>query len=205
VFLNIKLFFVYETGSACNVPMDLVISIDASGSVGSSNFKQCLDFVQDIVSTLDIDSGDVRVGIFTYSSETNVNFHLNTYNKQSDVMAAIAEIVYTRGGTYIGRAIEKLRELFDQTHGDRPDVDNVAFVMTDGKSKDDTSSAAEAARSDGITIYAFGIGNGASVSDLEDIASKPIEKYLYMVNSFSDLNGFGGVLFANICRGILIL
>ena len=45
---------------------DVVFVVDASGSIGESNFNKIIDFVRNIVNQLDIDSGRIRVGMVTF-------------------------------------------------------------------------------------------------------------------------------------------
>ena len=56
---------------------DLVIILDASTSVTEGNFQKMRDFVKDFLGSADVNSGSVRVGIMTYSTEVQVIFHLN--------------------------------------------------------------------------------------------------------------------------------
>lgn len=44
----------------CSAPVDLVIILDSSTSVGENNYKKMKKFVMDILKNADIDSGNVR-------------------------------------------------------------------------------------------------------------------------------------------------
>ena len=51
--------------------------------------------------------------------------------------AFISQIRYVRGSTNTGLALKMAREdMFDHRRGDRPNVDNVCIVITDGDSDD---------------------------------------------------------------------
>lgn len=138
----------------------MVIIIDASTSVTEPNYKKMLDFVKDIVQSGDIDSGDVRVGVVIYSTDVEIQFHLNQYTTEADVIAAIDKIPYIYGSTNTADALKTMHEaMFLTSRGDRPDVNNVAIVLTDGVSNINsrrTIPEAEAARNKGIEVYVVG-------------------------------------------------
>ncbi|KAH3749755.1 hypothetical protein DPMN_184266, partial [Dreissena polymorpha] len=180
--------------------VDVVIIIDASTSVTEANFKKMLDFVKDIVQSGDIDSGDVRVGVVIYSTEVEVQFHLNQYTTEADVVAAIDKIPYIYGSTNTADALKTMHEqMFVTSRGDRPEVDNVAIVLTDGVSNINsrrTIPESEAARNKGIEVYVIGISL-TDIREVEGMASIPKTKYLYNVQKFEQLKGleediFGG-------------
>lgn len=51
---------------ACKEDVDLIFMLDASGSIGETNFGISLDFVESIVRTMDLDSGRVQAGLLLY-------------------------------------------------------------------------------------------------------------------------------------------
>ncbi|XP_033728441.1 uncharacterized protein LOC117317678 isoform X2 [Pecten maximus] len=181
---------------------DIVFVIDSSTSVGTDNFKKVLGFVKDLLSTADIDSGAVRVGVVLYSSEVIVQFHLNTFKTKTAVFRAIDDISYIYGNTNTaGGLLTLTEEMFTTANGDRGNVPNDAFVITDGESNINsrqTVPQAEMARSAGIDIYAIGIGLTETV-ELKGISSKPLDKFLYVVDDFADLQGLQEDMFESLC------
>ena len=139
---------------------DVIIILDASTSVRADNFQKMLDFAKDIVDKADIDSGSVRVGAIIYSSEVEIQFHLSDYSTSADVKAAIDRIPYIYGSTNSADALMTTHDLmFGSSNGDRPDAENIAFMITDGISNINarrTIPEAETAHSKGIRVYAIG-------------------------------------------------
>ena len=82
--------------------------LDASGSVGSSNFQTMKTFVRDLVNEFDIGSSKVRVGVQKYSSGTNTEFHLNQYYDRNTVKSKVMGVVFTGGTTNTGRERERV-------------------------------------------------------------------------------------------------
>ena len=56
--------------------------MDSSGSIGSQNFDKIKSFLSDLVGELEVDKGVVRVGIVQFSSDVELEFHLNEYNQR---------------------------------------------------------------------------------------------------------------------------
>ncbi|XP_069108493.1 collagen alpha-4(VI) chain-like [Argopecten irradians] len=190
--------------TVCSVERrDIVFVLDSSTSLGRDNFRKILNFTKSFLRNADIDNGDVRVGILTYSSEVRIQFHLDTYSTKPSLMTAIDSVDFMPGSTNTAGGIRRMRiDMFTQQRGDRAQVKNIAIVVTDGVSNinsRETVPEAEATRNDGIDIYALGIGIVDTV-ELEQIASKPLEDYLYTVKDFSELELMQEKMFSSFCH-----
>jgi len=118
-------------------PTDIVFVLDGSGSIGLSNFALMKSFLSRLVSRLDIDSGNTRVGLITYSSSVGSRFNLNDYSTVASVQSAISALTYPSGGTNTGGALAYVRTtMLTSAAGDRGNVPNVVAVLTDGQSND---------------------------------------------------------------------
>ena len=51
------------TGEQCGV--DVLFILDVSGSIGITDFNLIKQFTVDVISNLDVDSGQTRVGVLT--------------------------------------------------------------------------------------------------------------------------------------------
>jgi Mg-chelatase subunit ChlD len=184
--------------------IDLVFVLDASTSVTEPNYVLMKNFVKDFLSEADIDNGNVRVGVVIYSTADYVQFHLNEYRTKADVYKAIDAMPYRFGSTNTADALRAMRtQMFTVGNGDRPDVDNIAVVVTDGISNINarrTIPEAEQARSDGIHIYAIGIGL-SETTELDGIASKPVDENRFAVQDFSELRDLRQKVFSALCVG----
>ena len=162
------------------------------------------DFVKDFLFVADIDGGSIRVGVIIYSTEDYLQFNLNAYQTKVDVFDAIDNIPYRFGSTNTADALRTMRtEMYTQANGDRPNVDNIAIVVTDGISNINsrrTIPDAEQARAAGIHIYAIGIGL-TDTRELDGIASKPVEENRFAVQDFDELRGLRDKVFAALCPG----
>jgi len=125
----------------CTNAVDLIFVLDASGSIDSSGYEQMKVFVSQLVNKFDIESGNARVGLLTYSSTVDLRFNLNTYRSRAEVRAAISSLTYSAGRTNTAAALAHVRQvMLRQEAGDRIHVPNVVVVLTDGGSNDKLAS-----------------------------------------------------------------
>jgi len=116
--------------------------LDDSGSIGSTNFNLTRLFLSQLVGYLDIDSGNTRVGLATYSTSVTTHFNLNVHVSVTAVQSAISSLSYSSGGsTNTHAALAHVRTLMlTSSAGDRNDVPNVVVLLTDGRSSNPSST-----------------------------------------------------------------
>ncbi|KAM9851920.1 collagen alpha-6(VI) chain-like [Aulostomus maculatus] len=184
---------------------DIVFIIDESGSIGTANFQLVRQFLHTIVNGLEISPSRVRVGIVMYRDQPTAQVYLNTFKDKTDLLNFIKILPYHGGGTNTGAALKfTLEQVFTKERGSRKDlgVQQVAVVITDGKSQDDVSNAAADLRRFNVTIYAVGI-KGADQVQLVQMASHPPHKHLFIVDSFAKLKSLEQSLQKSLCHNIL--
>uniref|UniRef100_A0A671U651 VWFA domain-containing protein n=1 Tax=Sparus aurata TaxID=8175 RepID=A0A671U651_SPAAU len=175
---------------AANVA-DIVFIVDESGSIGTANFKMVRTFLHSIVSGLEISWAKVRVGIVMYSNGASPQVYLDSFDDKSELLNFIKILPYRGGGTNTGAALNYARDnVFIKARGSRKEqgVQQVAVVITDGKSQDDVSTAAADLRRAGVTIYAIGVKE-ANKALLDQMASYPHNKHVFNVDNFEKLKG----------------
>ena len=188
----------------CKRSVDVVFLLDESGSVGSTNFEESLDFVKNMTKAFPdhkLSGKDgTRFGLSTFSSNYKPHFYLSNYTKQSDYLSAISSVSYSGGGTNLGRALLViLTDQFSEERGLRPEVDGIpriVIVLTDGKSHDNVSIPAKNVRDENIVIYAIGIGSYDD-AQLKEIASS--ESHVYELSSFTELEKFISTITSSTC------
>ena len=140
--------------------MDLVFLLDASSSVGAEDFQNVLTFVKHLLQDADIDDGQARVGLLSFSTDINIHFQLGEFRKKRDILKAVDKTPYNPGSTNTADAILAMRtEMFTKQNGDRKRVPNMAVVITDGLSNfnsDRTVTEAIKAHAEGIHVFAIG-------------------------------------------------
>lgn len=184
---------------------DIVFIIDESGSIGSANFRLMRSFLHSLISGLHVASNRVRVGIVMYNVEPMAQVFLNTFNDKSELLDFIKILPYHGGGTNTGAALNfTLQEVFIKQRGSRKElgVQQVAVVITDGKSQDEVSSPAANLRRAGVTVYAVGVKD-ADKAQLDQIASYPTNKHTFIVDSFAKLKTLEASLQRILCQNVV--
>ncbi|GFS11662.1 collagen alpha-1(XII) chain [Elysia marginata] len=180
--------------------IDLVLLLDASGSVGSTNFIRQADFLADLVAQFDVGPTKMQVAAATYDSYVNSQFFLADYNDTQSVVDAIRNIQYTSGSTATHLALQYTREvLFADGNGHRNGVPKVVIIATDGDSNNRSKTESESLKlkQEGVRVYPIAIGSGVSLSELEYMATDP--SFVFKVDSFNRLQDFLPVLQNSLC------
>ena len=145
------------------------------------------------------------MGAVLFSDRGELLFRLNQYPNLQDARDAILRTRYpgantnTSGGLYIARS-----QLFNANNGDRPNVPNLAIVITDGKSTFDnelTLPYAEDLRADGVQMVSVGITSSIDEDELKALSSLPqIRNVNYFTSpDFQQLEGIIETLLASAC------
>ena len=117
-------------------PADIIFVLDESGSIRLANYNLMKSFVSQLVSRMDIDSGNTRVALVTFGTNVRSHFNFTTYTTVASVQAAVSRLSYLGGGTDTDRALAYVRSsLLTSAADDRSDVPNVVVVFTDGRSR----------------------------------------------------------------------
>lgn len=177
--------------------------LDASGSVGSTNFHKQLSFVQSVAQSFDIGQNNVHMGVVTFSTAPHSQFDLNHYTNKQNLIHAINKIPYQSGSTHTDSAIDYLiNHSFTSRHGDRTDAPNIAVIITDGQSNNRQATIKEAnlLHSRGITTVAIGVGSGINLSELKAIASN--QSLMFTVPNYGALHTIQGLIDHRICQGM---
>ena len=163
--------------TGCTTQKDVVFVLDASGSV-TSRFELEQDLTKRIVAGLNFAGSRTRIGVLTYQNTATIQFNLNKYTLKDSVLNAVA---FTNrmavSGTNTAEAIQRMRlDMFRLNDGDRNGVDNVAIIMSDGKSNINTHNTipeADMARRAGIRLLSVGIGTSVDHLEIDGIANQP--------------------------------
>ena len=158
--------------------------LDASGSIGSSNFVTMKNFVKTIISNFEIGANKTRVGVIRFSSSASIVIALGSINNAGQLRSSITNIVYTSGGTATHLALNLLHTAFSNARSSQG-VPRVAIVFTDGQSnsRSSTTRAAQLVYAAGIVVYSFGIGIGIDKTELNTIASS--SNNVFVISNFS--------------------
>jgi collagen type VI alpha len=177
--------------ATCSSGSDIIFIVDASGSIGYSNFNLLKEFLVSSILNFDLEGNKMKVGIVSYSSSVEPQFNLNRYTARLEMAEQIRRMPYSAGSANTADALRYVRtDMLAQAAGNRPDFPNVCVLITDGASNDQEKTLQEAdnLRKAGCQIVTLGVGGWLNMYELQNIASQPYKHNSITVSSYSALN-----------------
>ena len=161
--------------------LSIMFLLDASGSIGNSNFAIMRTVTADAAVTFAMMGARVGVVRFSSTAQTAVVVPLQEWQNTAQLRTNIEAIAFSGGGTDTGTGITTAAAALG-SEGIR-----IIILFTDGQanSRQAAINAADAAKLDGISIYAGGIGTGVVEEELNSLASDPPEDFRVSVAGFS--------------------
>uniref|UniRef100_A0A3Q3NHT1 VWFA domain-containing protein n=1 Tax=Mastacembelus armatus TaxID=205130 RepID=A0A3Q3NHT1_9TELE len=180
---------------------DLVYIVDGSWSVGFSDFDTAKQWLINITSWFDISSHYTQVAVIQYSDTPRLEIPLGKQQGGAELIEAIQSITYLGGNTQTGRAIRfAVNHVFSSSLRTTQVKNRIAVVVTDGKSQDDVVDASIEARSQGITLFAVGVGNEIATSELVSIANKPSSTYVLYAEDYTTIDRIRDSMEQRLCE-----
>ena len=185
-----------------NIVRDVVFVIDTSGSIGYYRFQLVRELIENITTSIAVNSPETLFGLITFDSYARLQFNITRHSDLSTLLPAINPgLPYYRGySTEIANALTLLlsgsvENGFLQL---RNETSKVAIVIADynddynyyyydyySSSSSSIQSAANSLHTANIyDVYAVGIDN-VNYSELQLIASDPSFAFSYSLNDFT--------------------
>ncbi|XP_067844020.1 collagen alpha-3(VI) chain-like [Heptranchias perlo] len=167
---------------------DIVFLIDGSPAMGRS-FLQVREFLTKVIQELDVGPDKDQVAVVQYSSDSRVEFGLDTYSTRDQVLDALKRLGLKTGRPLnTGAALDFVtKSVFSPSAGSRrlTGASQILVLITAGKSRDDVRRAADAVKQAGIVPIAIG-AKSADISELQQIVHEP--KFVLTMRDFQDLS-----------------
>lgn len=106
--------------------------MDSSDGIGENTFRRIKGYVDYLVRQMNIEECDIRIGAMKYSSSPMIQFGIGQYQDTNTITRMVDHIGYTKGKANMAGALRSLRTNMFNGNGDRPNVKNVAYLITDG-------------------------------------------------------------------------
>ena len=138
-----------------------------------------MQFLASLARAFGIGPDATRVGAIVFSEDVHLEFPLSAYDNAEDVATALSNIAYLGQTTNTPEALLQTRTAcFSTANGDRPDVPNLAIIVTDGVPFPDTRrtpalNEAKALHDTGATVISIGVTNNIDADFLKGMSSSP--------------------------------
>ncbi|WP_370978079.1 VWA domain-containing protein [Agaribacterium sp. ZY112] len=186
----------YASSALAEPRANVMILMDASGSVGEESFELQKQFVSDLAGSFD--SEQARVGVIQFSTGAEILHSLGDVQEPGVLEPIIEGAIYSKGATFTRTAIKLALNDFDRYTAD--DDKRILVLVTDGtpypRNTEDVCSLAHSLNSRSIEVVALLVGDNVNLQKLACIT--PSEKNLVLVKDFEALatgaDGSGDVL-----------
>ncbi|CAF3499905.1 unnamed protein product [Rotaria sp. Silwood1] len=172
--------------------MDLGFVLDASGSVGSTNFALQLQFTKDLLRRVNVAPNKTHVGIINYSNSPQTLTWLNTDYTLAQKLQRVNEAVYYSGGTNTADALQQANVIFSYEHGRRQSAEGVTpviFIITAGANNnvEATIRAVNVLKENDIILVSVGVGTGPNINELHAICTPPASENYFTMSNYNAL------------------
>ncbi len=172
--------------------MDLGIVLDASGSVGPTNYQLQLNFTKNLLHRVNVGQNKTHVGIINFSDSPQTLTWLNRDYTLDDKLRQIGQATYFSSGTNTHLALQQADTVFLYSNGRRlseEGVTPVIFVITDGISGNQaaTLQAASILKQKNIVLVSVGVGSGPRLSELHGICTPPVSENYFAMSDYNAL------------------
>ena len=187
----------------CVAPIDLVIALDKSNSVGTSSWLATKVFLQKIVNTFVIGPDAVSVSIVTFATDAELIFGLGAYVTASTLHAQIESIPYIHAGgslanTCSGKAMKMITEevLCPACANLRAEAKQIVLFLTDSNPSTlkrcsttlDRTIAMDALKARADRIVPIGIGSGSAEEYLASVSFGMPAAQPYILAEYASLD-----------------
>ncbi|KAI1698497.1 von willebrand factor type A domain-containing protein [Ditylenchus destructor] len=93
-------------------PVDVLLLVDASSSIGINNFEKVKSFLRQFTNDIDVSPGRSRVAAILFANDPIVAFDFGQYYTNKSVRAAIRRMPYLGGSTFLAKALSFAAGMF---------------------------------------------------------------------------------------------
>ncbi|XP_068081284.1 uncharacterized protein [Anabrus simplex] len=182
--------FVNTINETMGQKANLLFVLDESGSVSPPNFKIEQEFVKSVVSAFPL-SVNRSAGVITFDSQAAVDISVRE-SRTCSFLDGVDRIRYNGGGTDILRA---LNLAYDEILANAIHNLTLVFLVTDGQSFTNPTSAADNIKSRGDVLFTVGV-QGYDIKQLAPISSldKKGSPLFYGIDNFEVFNAVANYL-----------
>ena len=191
----------------CHSPLDIILALDASGSVLRENWEKSVNFTEKLAEILLAINTASRIGVIDFSQVAN-----NAIPPSSNWAVLSQELEnlkkwYQNGITRTELALNKASEIFNTIN--RKAAKKVLVVVTDGQTTplndmlglDLLKTPTENLKATGVYVIAVGVGTQVNDNELNFMATDPDNETVFHIDNYDNLLNFVDTLSQAVCQG----
>ncbi|XP_066551924.1 integrin alpha-E [Amia ocellicauda] len=176
---------------------EIAFVLDGSGSIEKPDFERAKIFMTKVMTMVWGMCTNCEFAIVQYGMDIRTELSLNESGNAQQALSKVQSIEQIYNYTKTASAINHVLEhIFVAENGSKPNTQKIIIVLTDGRIFLDPMNLTDVLNSpkmENIIRFAIGVGadfnNSKARSELEDIASDPDDKHLFMVDNYAALDG----------------
>ncbi|XP_077541579.1 complement receptor type 2-like isoform X2 [Haemaphysalis longicornis] len=168
--------------------------LDASTSIGERNFRRGINLAKAITRKVTISEDGNRIGAIVFATNASVEINMLDCNSTDDALQKLDNIRYLDGrGTSIKAGVEavvtNLHAVTNHLQAAQNNVKVSVFLITHGKANigGRAGNVAKLLKGKKIEVYCIAITGSADAKALEELASYPVEKHLFLLRNYDAL------------------
>lgn len=191
---------------SCNSPVDIILALDASGSVLKVNWEKSVDFTGSLAKKLLKLNPESRIGLIDFSQVANEAISLTSDRQGLNLRLETVRNSYQNGITRTELALNKALEMFNRIN--KQGRKKRLLVITDGVTTplngmvglELLKMPSESLESAGVTIIVVGVGNQVNDEELNLMATDPDKENVFRIESYDNLPDMVGILSQAFCQ-----
>lgn len=191
---------------SCNSPVDIILALDASGSVLKVNWEKSVDFTGSLAEKLLKLNPESRIGLIDFSQVANEAISLTSDRQGLNLRLETVRNSYQNGITRTELALNKALEMFNRIN--KQGRKKRLLVITDGVTTplngmvglELLKMPSESLESAGVTIIVVGVGNQVNDEELNLMATDPDKENVFRIENYDHLPDMVGILSQAFCQ-----
>ncbi|XP_005378811.1 PREDICTED: von Willebrand factor [Chinchilla lanigera] len=191
----------------CSQPLDVVLLLDGSSSIPASYFEGMKSFAKTFISKANIGPHLTQVSVLQYGSITTIDVPWNVAQQKEHLLSLVDLMQQEGGHRQIGDALAfAVRYITSEVHGARLAASKAVVILVMDVSVDSVDAAAQAARSNRVTVFPIGIGDRYDPGQLRILAGPEASSNVVKLQRVEDLPtvvSLGNSFFHKVCSGFV--
>ena len=170
----------------CKAKLDVVVVLDGSASIRSSDWQKALSFVNKLVGGFQISADQVELGVVQFSESADTVIGLSA--DAGAITSAVSSLQQMRMNTNTYAGFTQAKHILD-TQGRSGTKGKLVIIITDGVQNEGPPAKiiADTMKSSGVQIFGVGVGRGADPQEIKQwcsCASTPCDDHYFSVSAF---------------------
>lgn len=183
----------------CKAKLDIVLVLDGSASIRSTDWQTGLQFTNKVVEAFDIGPDAVKIGALQFSDTTRDIIELSA--DKAAIKAAIGSERQMMQNTNTGAGFTAAKTML-ATHGRATNDGQLVILITDGKPNRGVNpkTVADSMKAIGIEIFGIGVGPSVDAAEIQTWVTAPTTNHYFAASNWAALNKILQDLVANACK-----